>query len=138
MRNRSSLALMEQLIMLTVFALAAALCLKIFALSGSVSKNMEIRDRAVTAVQNAAETIKIAEGDLTQHTELCGGNVTGGVWKNYYDAAGNMTDPKDAAFCVTVFVTENPGEHLGTAEVIAESDEKEIFSLTVAWQEDAS
>ena len=41
MKNKAPLALMEQLVMLLVFALAAALCLQIYALSGKVSRRGE-------------------------------------------------------------------------------------------------
>ena len=46
---------MEQIVMLLVFALAAAVCLRVFVLSGNLSRQGEIRGNAVTAVQNAAE-----------------------------------------------------------------------------------
>ena len=37
MHSKAPLALMEQIIMLLVFALSAALCLQVFALSGRIS-----------------------------------------------------------------------------------------------------
>ncbi len=128
---------MEQLIMLTVFAIAAALCLQIFALSGNVSKNMEIRDKAVTVVQNAAESVKIAEGDLKKHAEFFGGTVAGGIWEISYDESWNITDSENAAFRATACITENYTAYLGTAEIRAsDRDGKVLFELTAAWQEE--
>lgn len=61
MRSRASLALMEQLIMVLVFALAAALCLRCFAASEAISQETIRRDRAVQIAQNAAERLKAGQ-----------------------------------------------------------------------------
>ena len=58
MRQRPPLILMEQMIMLLVFALAAALCLQAFVKSDGISKRSEARDRAVILCQNVAETLQ--------------------------------------------------------------------------------
>ena len=58
MRSKSPLALMEQVIMVLVFALAAALCLRVFVFSDLASTRNEAVDRAVLECQNAAETMK--------------------------------------------------------------------------------
>ena len=63
MKSRAPLVMMEQLVMVLVFALAAAVCVRIFALSDRLSLENETRDRAVTAVQNAAETLKACRGN---------------------------------------------------------------------------
>ena len=55
MKSKAPLSLMEQLIMLLVFALAAALCLQVFVLSAQISRRCKATDHAVTAAQNAAE-----------------------------------------------------------------------------------
>ena len=47
MKSKAPLALMEQIIMVLVFALAAALCLRTFALSDRMSREGELRDGAV-------------------------------------------------------------------------------------------
>ena len=51
MRSKTPLALMEQVIMVLVFALAAALCLRAFVLSDRISRDCEERDRAIMAAQ---------------------------------------------------------------------------------------
>ena len=58
MRNRASLLLMELLVMVLVFALAAALCLGVFAKAGVLSKAVSRQDRAVVLAQNVAEAWK--------------------------------------------------------------------------------
>ena len=45
MRSKAPLVLMEQLVMVLVFALAAALCVQVFVLSDQTSRNYAARDR---------------------------------------------------------------------------------------------
>ena len=52
MKNKTSLAMMELLVMVLVFALAAALCLGIFAKTDKMSQQTELRDGAVLMAQN--------------------------------------------------------------------------------------
>ncbi|MEI3141197.1 MAG: hypothetical protein V8S34_06355 [Lawsonibacter sp.] len=56
MRSRAPLALMEQTVMVLVFALAAALCLRAFALADGISRQVEATDRAVLWAESAADT----------------------------------------------------------------------------------
>ena len=76
MKSKAPLSLMEQLIMLLVFALAAALCLQVFVLSGKVSRSSETKSHAVTAVQNAAEVTKSCRGDFESISAILGGSGT--------------------------------------------------------------
>ena len=55
MKQKVPLALMEQVIMIAVFAVSAALCLEAFAMAERVSRENEDRDNAVRLAQNAAE-----------------------------------------------------------------------------------
>ena len=54
MKNKGSLVLMEQLLMVLVFAIAAAFCLQAFALSQKISRQFTQTDRASAAAQSAA------------------------------------------------------------------------------------
>lgn len=58
MKSKASLFLMEQLVMVLVFALAAAVCLRLFAGAEQISVETARRDEAVTMAQNAAELLK--------------------------------------------------------------------------------
>ena len=64
MKNKTSLLLMEQLVMILVFALAAALCLQAFAQAKVISEETARYDQAVTLARNAAELLKATGGDL--------------------------------------------------------------------------
>ena len=62
MKSKASLVLMEQLVMLLVFALAAAFCLQAFVRADAISRQTARRDEAVLIAQSAAEILR-ATGD---------------------------------------------------------------------------
>jgi len=66
MKQKASLLLMEQLVMILIFALAAALCLQVFARAEAISRETARRDEAVVLAQNAAELLKASGGDLSR------------------------------------------------------------------------
>ena len=73
MKSRASLSLIEQTMMLLIFALAAALCLRGFVLADTRSRTYADRDQALLCAQNAAQTLKACGGDYAAAAELCGG-----------------------------------------------------------------
>ncbi|MBE5766410.1 MAG: hypothetical protein E7335_04470 [Clostridiales bacterium] len=129
MKSKAPLALMEQLVMILVFALAAALCLQIFVLSGNLSVTSETRDRAVTAVQNTAETLKLCRGDLEEVQKLLGGEKTEDCWQ--------MILTGKETLCVTAERIADEAEALGEARVYAVNDKGSVvFEVNVCWQEE--
>ena len=109
MKNKASLALMEQLMILLVFALCAALCLQAFVGADRIARENEARDEAAILAQNTAESLKaglpIPEA------------------------------PENLSLEVTHLPPEIPG--LAKAEVAIFSQETGnlLISLTVGWQE---
>ena len=124
MRSKTPLALMEQVVMVLVFALAAALCLRIFAFSDEASRRAHEKDRAVLLAQNAAETLKAYGGVREAQT----------LW---YDDLGAPCSEETAAYEVHVQPLKNGVPGLGEAEVCVcpVGEEAPLFALTVAWQE---
>ena len=112
MKNKTSLLLMEQLVMILVFSLAAALCLQTFAKAERISQESIHRDRAVRVAQNAAELLKATDGD-TQAVENRN-------WDGYRVA-------------VTRQQSDLPG--LARAEIQVSYEETLLFSLETGWQE---
>lgn len=125
MRSKAPLALMEQLVMVLVFALAAALCVQVFVLSDRTSRQSEARDRAVLEAQTAAEVLKSCGGDHAEAARKLGGTWNGQMWGF---RAGD---------CDVLVVPEEGGVPLlGAATVTVWSAEGDLlFSLPVAWQE---
>lgn len=63
MRSKTPLILMEQLVMVLVFALAAAICLRIFVYAEGISKRNEALATAALLAQNTAEELKMSRGE---------------------------------------------------------------------------
>ena len=112
MKQKTSLLLMEQLVMILVFALAAALCLQIFAKADAISEETARRDRAVVLARNAAELLKATDGDEAAAEAL--------------SAGGYRVD-------VTARPSGQPGLACGEIDVFFE--ETLLFSLETGWQE---
>lgn len=131
MKNKSPLALMEQLLMVLVFALAAALCLQGFVLANRISTHMEARNHAVNIAQNAAEVVKYLSGDLEQAARLLNAEWDGNMLQADCESA---TRTKDLRLNITSKDSSMP--LLGTAHIRVLQDEELLFEITVAWQEE--
>ena len=135
MKSKAPLSLMEQLVMLLVFALAAALCLQVFVLSGQMSRMSEARDRGVTAVQNAAEVTKLCGGDLHKAAQMAGGTASPDRWELTYDEAWQQTS-QEAVYRIVTEREHTDNALLGRGTVTALDDAGEVlFRVTVSWQE---
>ena len=123
--------------MLLVFALAAAICLRVFVYSSDLSVNGETMSHAVTAVQNAAESLKLSCGDVQKHAQNVGGTVDGEAWyQNYNELWQPVTDEK-TAFTVKTAPVQTENALLGGADVWASDDDgNTLFRVTVYWQEE--
>ena len=136
MKSKATVAMMEQLVMVLVLALAAALCLQVFVLADHISRTCEAQDHAVLAAQSAAETVKGVAGDCAQAAEHFGGNWDGQAWIISYDASWQQSSEADAAYHVLVVPAESGQDLLGAANITVESmDGDALFQLSVAWQE---
>ena len=122
MKNKTPLVLMELVIMLLVFAVAAGLCLRAFAGAERISRTGAEDDRAVAAAQNGAELTKFYAGDLETAAAERGGTWDGVSWRFTVDGC---------PVTVTLLHAESP--YLGTAAVTAGDIE-----LTVSWQKEGT
>lgn len=137
MKSKAPLVLMEQTVMVLVFALAAAVCVRAFVLSDTVSRTSAAQDAAVLQAQSAAEIYKNCRGDAAAAAERFGGSVKGGVWTVYWDDAWKQVSrAEDASFCLRIR-PEKAAARLGSASVkLTEArDGKTLLSFPLAWQE---
>ena len=79
-RNKVPLLLMEQLIMVLVFAFTATFCIQAFVLSIQLSKNSQAKDRAVNIAQNVIETLIANQGNIEELEQIFGGNADNNNW----------------------------------------------------------
>ena len=113
MKNKASLMLIEQLIMLAVFTVTAAVCLKVFSYSNSLSEKIDRKSDACILAQSTAETIKNTQGEI----------LTGGA---YTAREGELT--------VAATEEQSGSSFLGAAKVSVFYGEEELFSIPVMWQ----
>lgn len=143
MKSKAPLALMEQLVMVLVFALAAALCVQAFFASDRMSRQGEARDRAVLLAQNTAEYLKEYGAEQTAQTlaQTLGGTAETPERVCVYLDGGLSEDrpaPADAAYLLRVELEDAQyGGQLGRAEVsVYQAGAAEpLFSIPAAWQE---
>lgn len=130
MRSRAPLSLMEQMVMLLVFALAAAVCLQVFVKSDELSRSSEVRDRAAAACQNAAEIIRRA-GRLEAGPGRAG--------RQYYDENWEPVSGETGAYWLEVQELESSLPGLGRAAVsVSARGGETLFELDIAWQKEAA
>ena len=134
MRSKTPLALMEQVIMVLVFALAAALCLRAFIFADTLSRACEERDNAVMAAQTVAETLKLCRGDFAE-TERTAESILENV-DVILCAEGTLPAADSGRLTIAVTPAESGADGLGCADLTAlGSDGETILTLTIAWQE---
>lgn len=140
MRNKSPLALMEMMIMVLVFALAAALCVQVFVASDIASEENANRDKAIVQAQTAAELVKNKKGDFEKTAAALKGTWDGQEVACFYDENWNIQkDSQTAAYCLTISPIQSENSLLGKANInVRNTKEAEMVSFAVAWQEVAA
>ena len=137
MRNKSRLVLIEHMIMLLVFALAASVCVRIFVGAEQLSGRYEATDRAVVAAQNAAELMKkkgieafVAETEAVPTGE--------NRWVVYYDKDWNRTEEALKKYSLEITYKSEASGYIWRAELtVSAEDGEELFRLPVAGQKTA-
>ena len=137
MKNKAPLALIELVVMILIFSLAAALCLQAFVWSDLTSSRLEERDSALLQAETTAEVVKACRGDFEKAAELLmNGEGTEEGLMAYFDAEWYGADEDDYAYCVEAIRSESGHPLLGQAEItVMDWEGKTIFDLTVCWQE---
>ncbi|MEG0806437.1 MAG: hypothetical protein RR364_05845 [Lachnospiraceae bacterium] len=125
-KNKAPLVLMEQLIMLLVFAITALFCVQAVVFSGKISKASRERDLAVNEAQILAETLKAVSGDLEKMQEQFGGTRKENSWTSTMDHTNTVTIRKNER-----------DQSLPKANISIKNNKKKlVFELEVAWQEE--
>lgn len=142
MRHKPPLILMEQMIMLLVFALAAALCLQAFVRSDAASRQSEARDRAVNLCQSMAEEMRLNGGNPAEAAEavLEGWQCETGLFRvplnedmTAYAESGFPYE--NAPYFLEVYTASYQTPGLDGADIhITTRDGEDLFSLEVCWQ----
>lgn len=142
-KSKAPLVMLEQMVMLAVFALAAALCLQAFVQSDAISRKSEARDRAVVLCQSAAETLRATGGNQDEAARLALGDgyhvPTSGRFVIPLTEEMTAAQEDEGAYYLEFFASETvlegqlPGLD-GMRVVVWTADWEELFSLEVLWQ----
>lgn len=153
MRSRTPLALMEQLVMVLVFALASAVCLKVFVNADQISRRNEAVSQAALQAQNTAEMLKLRGEDLSQALADSQWTKEGDSWCLGYDEDWEIVQSEESwcylmevreaaaaaegLMCVEVRVVKAGREKGGkvAGKAAGETGEDVLFRIPVAWQE---
>ena len=145
MKNKTSLTLLELLIMIMVFALAAALCLRAFVYSGKLSAQDRMRAEAESAAQHVAELLKSEKGDVSAvYKQLQAAPVAKGMTVSSAGDASSPAGMMDAYWnsdiapggTFNMQVRVDRDGCLGTAVItVLDGNWKEVYTLNTAWQE---
>lgn len=148
MKGKGSLALMEQIVMLLVFALASALCLQAFVKSDQLSRRSEAADHAAVLCQSVAETIRHNGGDLSQTAEDLGAEYHVGEDSllMFYREDWQPSQPifpgmYPLSYTLWAGLEDSGVPGLGKALVLVRDDSgtgELLFSLDVTWQEEVT
>jgi len=107
-RSKSTLFLIEQLIVVAVFAICAAACVRIFTAAFFTASEARDTSNAIHIAESGAESFKATGGDIDKVAGVLGGiaHVEGddAVSVVYYDRDWQVTDYDEAQYCLTLSV----------------------------------
>ena len=127
-RSKTGLFLIELIIVITIFAMSAAVCLRLFFQSRVIADESRNLSRASLEVLSVADCYKSADGSFDMAADLLGCRTESGVLTVYYDADWARTGSADGASFKVEVVETQPRESRVTALTI---DGDDIFSVNV-------
>lgn len=139
MKNKAFLSILEQLCMILIFAIACAICLRVFSLANEISKDRDSLDQAVIAAQNAAELLKSNKGDLQECAQELLGNAVENTLTVFYNSKGEAVDNETDSY-FSLVATKKTSQHsfAESAQITIIQNNKTIFELDVVWQSGGS
>ena len=148
MKRKAPLSMMELMVMIAVFALAAALCLQAFVKSDQLSRRVEARDRAAVLCQSVAEALRHfgAEGDMGYALGKTAEEF--GYWYRqgmmWHDLDENWNPVENGVYRVESqgMPTDLPGLAKAFVRVVTGGDAGEeleiLFELEISWQKEVT
>ena len=103
-RSRSTLFLMEQLIVIAVFSFCAAVCVKTFVFSYLTVVDSKDKTGALLVAESCAESYKAVDGDLGKIALILGGTVSdeADTIVVYYDKKWQVCEESEAAYVLNL------------------------------------
>ena len=133
-RSRSTLFLMEQIIVITIFAICAAVCVKILVVSFLMTVDAVDTKNALLAVESAAESHKAFAGDNSSIARILGGHYNDYGVIVYFNCDWQSIDiAEDASFVLHLYrYREEPALILSDIFVTRVASGDQLVSITTA------
>ena len=128
MRSKTSLFLIEIVIMILIFSVSAAICLEIFAYSKTLSEESAALSEGSLLVQTAAESFK-ATGDIAEAGAIIGAEDSAGTYCVYYNKAMEPCDEPEASYILKII--QVIGDNEANVRLIRISNNADVISLFV-------
>ena len=132
-RSKSTLFLMEQIVVIAVFAICAAVCVKILVVSYIMTVDAVDTRNALLAAESAAESHKAFAGDVERIADILSGSSGGDTVRVFYDSYWQPGGEYGAYF-VLYLVRRNAAQPVIFADITVSRtlDDNELISLTAA------
>jgi len=106
-RSKSTLFLIEQLIVIAVFAVCAAACIRILTAAYFTANDSQATSHAVLRAESAAEVFKAVDGDLAAVARIMGADSASGGHQSdfiviYYDSSWQLSDESTASYVLNL------------------------------------
>ena len=134
--SKTSIFLIEMIIVILLLALASALCVQVFVAAHEKSVGAGDLSRAKTLARGAGELIvgsgKQKKTDLSMLDVYYpdGKRTEDGVYM-HYDSEWQVCDAKDAVFAMEFLISEKGGYRFGDIRVFNVKTNKDIYTLNV-------
>lgn len=127
--SSSRMLLIELIVNLSLFALAALVCLQLFVQAHIKSQASQDLAQATLRAQSLAETVMAQGGDLQRVQAQLGGTLSGQTLRLSYDKAGQPA-AGPAALTLQLDVQVD-GSGLLTGRITAASDNRQLLDWTI-------
>lgn len=135
MKSKAPLSLMELAILVLVFAMAAAVCVRAFVSAGVESRRNAEVDRAVILCEDAASVLKSVSGDRDALQKKLDGQWTDDTTFTVGYSENWNVSKTDEVYRL-IIETRDGSAFLGTARVRVVKADEEIYGIDVAWQKE--
>ncbi|MCL1808346.1 MAG: hypothetical protein FWG42_01095 [Clostridiales bacterium] len=131
----SGMFLTELLMAILIFAVASAICLRVFVAANHVSAESSRLNHAVASAQNCAECFKATGGSLPETAALLGGAFTGTrAIEVRFDSGWQLLPPGEPSFCYVAAIVRMP-EKAGSIDAqvtVCDIAGTKIFTIPVS------
>ena len=129
-RSKSSLFLIELIIVILVFSLSAAVCLRMFFQSRLISNESRNISQAALAVQSVADSYKSQGGDYEKTAKLLGGTIQDEKIYFYYSSIWERVEGENGALFI-IDVTQSSPQHKESIVTASDLEGSVIFTVRV-------